>query len=657
MTTLGSLSSVNLIAGAGILGNIGGVPITSNAQLTNNISTYTSLGVVSQFVPIAGSGYVSINIVANTLPALTNAIPTAYQGNLGSGTLTSAISTQANLFLGNGDLGIFEQIFSSAQSFVSQTNQLIKSTINGNSSNNTTGFTSQDNIITGGFINLTEAFGAVGQDLLKLGELIDLANLNNLGSPAALLRQLDSQGNLPPGVATALLAAGVPQETISDVNTVVFTPAVEKLCYQAMTQVKGADLKQVLKLLNVKTAGLETMADLLNPVKILPNSYITLTAPTVNGIRGVYVDTAGSVNTNLETTLPASVLYPLKGSVNVNATTYAELRKVIPPDQALANKALEAALQQVKTIFNSNLPAMASAVSKLETNVGLNLINALTEPLPPNVAAFFTTQFNTGTGPDGILLLTDVIGTPTGWVHNEALSNTITIMTTMTDAGVFANLTNSYNGVYTVMANTLAGDYTTTTLIDPGDPFADPPIPPTYNYTITIPSGLPAAGTYGPTTSESSTLTLAFSALNSNMLANVNSITINNSAQTNQLNSNWANIASQIVQENNNVVLAQIDFANLTPGVQPIGLVTNLSQYGVETVEGGAAYYMESIANTQTQGGQAMISTMRESRNQVRLNAASIETTIIVSDEVPEPQADLSSGQYTVSQAVNNKII
>ena len=39
--TIGILSSVNLIAGAGILGNVGGYPIDANADLTNAISSYT----------------------------------------------------------------------------------------------------------------------------------------------------------------------------------------------------------------------------------------------------------------------------------------------------------------------------------------------------------------------------------------------------------------------------------------------------------------------------------------------------------------------------------------------------------------------------------------------------------------------------------------
>jgi hypothetical protein len=63
------------------------------------------------------------------------------------------------------------------------------------------------------------------------------------------------------------------------------------------------------------------MADLLNPVKMFPRSYNTLTAPTVNGLRGIYIDSSGTVNTRLETELPASVLVPLTGNPLQNMTT------------------------------------------------------------------------------------------------------------------------------------------------------------------------------------------------------------------------------------------------------------------------------------------------------------------------------------------------
>jgi len=314
MAVIGTLSSVNLIAGAGILGNVGGVPISANADLANTISSYTSVAVVSRFTAIAATGYVSINIMANTLPALTNAIPLAYQARLGSGTLTSATTNWGNTILGNGDIGKFEQVLSQAQAYVNQNNRVIKTTLNATSANNVTGFTTQDNLSTGGLSGVSQAFAALGADLGQLGFLIDLNNLNNLGSPAALLRQIATIASTTPALNTALLNAGLPEDLVDAPDTAEYTDQQQRLIYQAMTKVTGAELAQILRLLRVTTPGIATMADLLNPVKTLPRSYNTLTAPTTDGLRGIYINEAGAVNTRLETELPAAVLVPLTGN-------------------------------------------------------------------------------------------------------------------------------------------------------------------------------------------------------------------------------------------------------------------------------------------------------------------------------------------------------
>jgi len=330
-------------------------------------------------------------------------------------------------------------------------------------------------------------------------------------------------------------------------------------------------------------------------------------------------------------------------------STYSQLKKIIPADQALSNKALQAAFEQIKTIFDSSLPLVARATVGLESNVGLNLINALTQPLPANVIAYFTSTFANGTGEDGLFLLTDFIGTPTGWVHNEALSNTTSILNAMTSAGAFDELTNPTTGVYTVMATTISGAYTVCTEIDPGPPQV-------LSCVTTIPGGLPGAGTY-TAGSASASIAMAFTdGLTPAMLSAVASIISSNSANVAQTTTNFNNMSEQIILEDTNLSLAGVVLADLVVGMQPMGLVTGLASNGRDTTEGGAAYVMQSLA-TNTQGGQAMISTMREARNQDRLSTAGITTDIVVSDEVAEPQADLGTGQYTVAQATNQKII
>ena len=310
----GILSSVNLIAGAGILGNVGGYPIDANADLSNAISSYTSVNVVARFLTIASSGYVNQNVVANSFPALTDAIPTAFQSRVGNATLTGTINTLNNNILGNGDLGKFEQVFSSAQAFVSQNNQFIKTTLNANAITNTTGFSGQDNLSTGGISSVSQAFSAFGEDLAQLGFLIDLGNLNNLGNPDAVLKQIAAVSSSTPALNTALLNVGIPVSAVDNISSTVFTDQQQHLIYLAMTQITGSDLQQILHLLRVTTPNITTMAELLNPVKIFPRSFQTLTAPTASGLRGIYINSAGAVNSRLATELPASVLAPLTGN-------------------------------------------------------------------------------------------------------------------------------------------------------------------------------------------------------------------------------------------------------------------------------------------------------------------------------------------------------
>jgi hypothetical protein len=140
------------------------------------------------------------------------------------------------------------------------------------------------------------------------------------------------------------------------------------------------------------------------------------------------------------------------------------------------------------------------------------------------------------------------------------------------------------------------------------------------------------------------------------MLSAVATIVSNYSSDVAQTTTNFNNMSTQIILEDTNLALAGVVLADLVVGMKPMGLVTGLASNGRDTTEGGAAYVMQSLA-TNTQGGQAMISTMREARNQDRLSAAGITTDIIVSDEVAEPQADLGTSQYTVAEATSQKII
>jgi hypothetical protein len=649
----GYLSSVNLIAAAGILGNVGGVPIAANSTAISDISAFNSLGVIAQFsnVKLTGNSVLSSGVVANlnnlagnTFPVVTNAVPSSYIGSLGNTSIagfTSVVSTEINNIMGNGDLGIFEQVIGQADAYRITTNQLITSAVNANDAAAISTYTTQDNTMSGGLSQISQAYEIFGEELTALGYSIDFASLSDLGSPQALLRQIFNQSGGSTVINTALLNAGLSADTLVTLESTPMTNEEQKIVFDVMQTVTGNQLKQILYLLKVTTPGLGTLADLLNPVKMFPASFNTLTAPTVDGIRGIYINSSGAVNSKLATTLPSNVLGPVQGYQTVE-NTYAQLKKIIPADWALSNKAIQAGLEQVKSIFGSTAPLLGIATVELESNKGLDLINALTTPLPTSVSDFFANNYSSGTGENGTLLLADIIGTAGGWVVNDSLSTAISTITELNSAGQLTTLTDGTTGVFTVMQNAIDGVYG---------------IPDGMGNVLTIPPGLPGTGTYdtynltftGPGTPGTGLLPAAYSLIGNIVANNSSNVTIANSA--------WANIAAQLVLESTTQGQADIVFANLVPGTQPSSLATDVGDYGLDNSVGGAAWFFESVANTSTLGGQAIISSMREARNQVRLQSAGVSDDIEVSDTTVEPQQSLSSGQYTLAEAESQKII
>ena len=297
-----------------------GASLGVNSALTSTISNFTSLPIVSQFSDIVtqatgslGGGVLdSLRTMGQDFVALTNALPASFSsalsvvapGGVFDGGFTGLISQTASGIMGQGDLTQFGQIFNSAQGFVGQANQFINSNLNIGSLAST--FSSvtggMDNLITGSFSQVSEAFGALGNDFSKLGNLIDMGNLPNLGDPSALIRQVASVGGVTPGVESALRQSGLSTATIAQIATggvTSISPTANKLLYQGLTKIGGSELQQVKNILGVSTGGITTMADLLDPKKILPTSYTTLTMPTPNGLKGIYA-TSNAVNTNLE---------------------------------------------------------------------------------------------------------------------------------------------------------------------------------------------------------------------------------------------------------------------------------------------------------------------------------------------------------------------
>lgn len=313
------IAAAGMLPGAGQISDLG-ISLDVPYEMTEGLVEFTSLDVVSSFGDVvtqangtlSGGLLDSLRKMGQDFVSLTNAIPAEFSSALSSiapdgvfdGGFTGLISETASGIMGQGDVSIFGQIFNSAQGFVGQANQFINSNINVDAISSTFGEITggMDNIVTGGFNQVTESFRQFGEDLASLGNLIDMNNLPNLGVPSALVKQVASVAGLVPGVESALREVGLSTIDIAQIaagTPTAITATADKLLYQGLTKVTGVDLQQVKNVLGVTTGGINTMADLLDPKKILPNSYTTLTMPTPNGLKGIYA-TANAVNTNLE---------------------------------------------------------------------------------------------------------------------------------------------------------------------------------------------------------------------------------------------------------------------------------------------------------------------------------------------------------------------
>lgn len=302
------------IAGAGFLSGAG---LGVSSALTSNLGSFGGLDITSQFSSIVSSASGILDsgaleslrtLGAGTFPALTNAIPASFTSTLGtvaSGGFTGLISSTASEIMGGGDLSKFSQVFQAATGYTGLANGFINTALNTTNLSSTFGSLTggMDNLITGGLNQVTSAFSSFGGDLSNLGSAIDLGNLDKLGDPSALLRQVaTSGGGLPDSINAVIRQAGVDPALINNIANVNFpgvSDNVNKALYTAMNNVTGDDLTQIKSILNVSTPGINNMAELLDPKKILPNSYTTLTMPTPDGLKGIY-NAAGSVNTNLE---------------------------------------------------------------------------------------------------------------------------------------------------------------------------------------------------------------------------------------------------------------------------------------------------------------------------------------------------------------------
>jgi len=275
---------------------------------------------------------------------------------------------------------------------------------------------------------------------------------------------------------------------------------------------------------------------------------------------------------------------------------FQRLEKMIPADQALANKALQASFEQIKNVVSLQLDELAATVTAIETNAGLGLIVGLQQAVPDSVRTAINSTVATGTGANGTLVLGDVLGCASGYNITAQMTNTVAVINTIT--------TTNLQNIYEVMANTANQDYGV------------------YNSTITIPIGEPGYGTYA-------NIDVAFSNLVTLAASNISTLVSTYPTQTTQLNSNFRTIANTVASQQasiNGNTASGIDYGNLQANLQSVipSFVDSLHDYGLQIATGEANDYLTAVANVSNQTGQAIVGCLREGRNLELLNNSGV---------------------------------
>jgi hypothetical protein len=181
-----------------------------------------------------------------------------------------------------------------------------------------------NDLITADLTGVNLATRTFGQDLINLGKALDLKTLYTFGLPSNLLTTIKSVNGLTASLRVALIASGLSTEEINQAtDNINVTTAQQQKIYGSFLIITGTDLSEILISLNCNTVGLETLADLLNPKKMFPNSYQSLTVP-------VYNATGASQPTNSKTYYPIYVGNSVNSALNAPAIVI-QLAPVPPP--------------------------------------------------------------------------------------------------------------------------------------------------------------------------------------------------------------------------------------------------------------------------------------------------------------------------------------
>lgn len=510
-----------------------------------------------------------IELDRNIFPALTFTPPASYTREY-SGELASfgflrlfALQAHKEFYINNGSYSDFVQTFDTCESFKHHTNKVIdafaasQTYLDGVYSN-------MDDLVTGDISGVSLSLFYWGQDLIRSGRAIDLSSIDTFGNPENLLRTLQKNRALTKAVNLALITAGF---SSSDIDSIVYgrevTQEEQKRLYAAFSLVMGNDLNDALIPINCQTQGLETLADLLNPKKLFPGSYKTLTVPQYNTM---------NLPTNSKTYY---LLYNNDETSSQVVGKYGtRLESVYPMSLASVCDAFSVAMMQIKHIKTMNIEKFSQVVANLEVVNDLG-VNGTHLPTDQTLATNGLDIIAKGSGENGRYTSCDFFGCMSGlsydWVKLKSLYLDLDT----------ATLTNAYTTLH---------DAATT---NPGDDV---------EWVANVDAALLD-------------------------VANAINYTFNNNViKVGNLNGLYVQFAEQLQKEQDARDLALRGLSDLTTNVTDIySFIQSLNQHATQTEHRGPVQVLEAITDTNTTGGNSLIGGMRETRNALRMGLVGAE--------------------------------
>ena len=467
--------------------------------------------------------------------------------------------------------------FSQNKNYRDTKNTVISSYINSKTFMSGT-YSNINDITTSNISGITQSFKVWGNDLLATGRAIDLKNISKFGLPSVLLKTLQRNNALTQAVKLSLLYQDLSLTEIDEILKEGSTPttAQEQKIYTALTLISGDDLSSsergVLYAINCTTTGISTLADLLDPKKLFPNSYNSLTLPRYNIDRSVsnsakiydFIYVNGGVNTRIE-----------------NWGFY--LDGILSNDLALACGAFAMTLQQVKFVSGMEVEKFSQVIANLElTNLNLPQINTTNGmSVDPGLTTTMLSNTALGSGNSGTFRQCDFYGAASGYPYAYEATDLL---------GAIAEFI-----IKLTIGNT-ALDSAYTTILN----IANSPT--------------------GQDTALNNAITAANTAITNIFNGNI--------ARGQQLNYLWDKIGNQLFIEQRAIPLAiqnPQDLVSLYTNDDILNFVRQLETYSLDNGDGMSAIVLERISditNTNAaiaKAGQNLVATMREARNASRM--------------------------------------